>query len=407
MDMPAAKETSNAFEALNVLDVGSFLAAPAAATLFGDQGAQVIKVEAISGDPWRNTGARKPGDKAAHQWRLIGRNKRSLAIDLKSAEGQAILVRLVGECDVLITNLPARSLASLKLDYDTVRAANPRIVYGLVTAYGEEGPDAAVPGYDTTAWWARSGLMHWMRSSDDAPPSKLGLGLGDQMSGLSLFSGLCAALYRRERTGEGAKVTTSLLSTALWGNGVATQAAIEGEDLAPLRAAIPANPCAFRYQCADGRWFVVLMLGAQADALWPTLARIAGLDALANDKALATLAGRKIAAPVIVAQLGEAFRKKPSAEWLGLLDEARIPCSLMQSVEEAIEDPQVAANALLEPTSADARPVVASPITISGSGRATHREAPSLGEHSRAILRELAISDGEIDELERRGIVRS
>ncbi|HWS75966.1 MAG TPA: CoA transferase, partial [Quisquiliibacterium sp.] len=193
------------FDGLKVIDCASFIAAPAAATILSDFGADVVKVEPIEGDPYREL-FRPAGfgpDDRNYGWELDSRNKRSLAVDLKTAEGLDILHRLAAGADVFITNLPLSVRRRLRIDHETICALNPRLVYGSFTAYGETGAEAEKTGFDSTAYWARSGLMDIVKPDHTSPPARSVAGLGDHPSAMTLFAAITTALYRRERTGLG------------------------------------------------------------------------------------------------------------------------------------------------------------------------------------------------------------
>ena len=195
--------TDSIFSGLKVVDLASFIAGPAATTVLSDFGANVIKVEPPGiGDPYRYFYRTPPNPtlSANYSWQLTNRNKRSLAVDLKHSDGAAILARLVKWADVFVTNFPPRVKKGLKLTYEEISAFNPRLIYADLTGYGERGPEADKPGFDVTAYWARSGLMEFTRN-EGSPPAVPVPGIGDHATALSLYAGIVTGLYRRERTG--------------------------------------------------------------------------------------------------------------------------------------------------------------------------------------------------------------
>src|SRR5712692_7479414 len=217
------------FSGLKVVDLASFIAGPGAAVMLSDFGADVIKVEPPTGDTWR-IGYKippQPRAKDNYPWHLNNRNKRGLALDLKSPEAGKILERLVKWADVFIVNTPHPARKKLKLTYEDVVQWNPRLVYADITGYGEKGPDAALPGFDLTAFWARSGLLSMTRDAG-APPTWPVAGSGDNATAVALYAAIATALYRRERTGKGSYVTTSLLASGIWSASVFIQAALCG-----------------------------------------------------------------------------------------------------------------------------------------------------------------------------------
>src|SRR5881397_1350770 len=219
--------TDNIFSGLKVVDLSSFIAGPAAAVILSDFGADVIKVEPPSGDTWRigNKIPPQPRARDNYPWHLNNRNKRGLALDLKSPHAAEILERLVKCADVLIVNTPHPARKRLKLEYEDVAQWNPRLIYADLTGYGDKGPDADLPGFDITSYWARSGLLSLTRDAG-APPTLPVSGSGDHATAVTLFSAIVMGLYRRERTGKGSYVTTSLLASGVWAASVFIQAAL-------------------------------------------------------------------------------------------------------------------------------------------------------------------------------------
>src|SRR5882724_5502619 len=193
----------NIFSGLKVVDLASFIAGPSAAVILGDFGADVIKVEPPSGDLWRHGHQIAPQPQAAepYPWHLANRNKRGIALDMKSPSARPVLERLVKWEDVLIVNTPHPARKRLKLEYDDVVRWNPRLIYADLTGFGEKGPDAELPGFDITSYWARSGLLSMTRDAG-APPTWPVAGSGDNATAVGLYSAIVTALYRRERTGK-------------------------------------------------------------------------------------------------------------------------------------------------------------------------------------------------------------
>src|SRR5258705_13627333 len=216
--------SDNIFTGLRVVDLASFIAGPGAAVILSDFGADVIKVEPPSGDTWR-IGYKIPPQPRANDnypWHLNNRNKRGLALDLKSPQAAEILERLVKWADVLIVNTPHPARKKLKLTYEDVSQWNPRLIYADITGYGDNGPDADLPGFDITSYWARSGLLSLTRDAG-APPTLPVAGSGDHATAVSLYSAIVTALYRLVKTGKSSYVTTSLLASGTWAGAVAIQ----------------------------------------------------------------------------------------------------------------------------------------------------------------------------------------
>src|ERR1700753_2039299 len=251
----------NIFSGLKVVDLASFIAGPSAAVILSDFGADVIKVEPPHGELWRigNKLPPQPVADDAYTWHLANRNKRGMALDLKSPGAQQILERLVKWADVFIVNTPHPARKRLKLEYSDVVRFNPRLIYADITGFGDNGPDANLPGFDITSYWARSGLLSMTRDAG-APPTWPVAGSGDNATAVGLYSAIVTALYRRERTGKGAYVTTSLLAEgACWGS-VSIQAALCGAQFYGLHdRKNPANAALNLYRTADDIWFVLIV----------------------------------------------------------------------------------------------------------------------------------------------------
>ena len=209
---------------LKVIDAGSFIAGPVSTTILSDFGAEVIKIEPPKiGDSLRHLIERtkrvNPSAEEDYCWQLTSRNKKSLALDLGSEKGQEILHKLIKEADVFVTNMPQRIREKLKINSSDLLPLNERLIYGSLTGYGEKGPDSHRTAFDTMAWWARSGLMDIVRPSENSPPANPPIGMGDQPTGVALFASIMTALYRREKTGKGGEVHTSLMANGAWSNG--------------------------------------------------------------------------------------------------------------------------------------------------------------------------------------------
>src|SRR6202795_3460460 len=264
----------NIFSGLKVVDLASFIAGPGAAVILSDYGADVVKVEPPSGDFWRhgNSIPPQPQSEVPYQWHLANRNKRGLALDLKSPSAAQVLERLVKWADILIVNTPHPARKRLKLEYEDVAQWNPRLIYADLTGFGEKGPDASLPGFDITAYWARSGLLSLTRDAG-APPTLPPSGSGDHATAVTLYSAIVTALYRRERTGKGSYVTTSLLAAGVWASAVFVQGALCDAAFFPLHDRLkPPNALINIYRASDDTWFVLVLTPDK----WPALAKGVG-----------------------------------------------------------------------------------------------------------------------------------
>jgi crotonobetainyl-CoA:carnitine CoA-transferase CaiB-like acyl-CoA transferase len=388
------------FEGLKVIDCASYIAAPAAAMILGDLGADVIKLEPPDGDPHRDLYKLLGLDDPASNfvWNLNSRNKRSLALDLKLAEGQAVLHRLVAQADVFITNLPLPVRGRLAIDAATLLALNPRLVYASMTAYGETGPEAAKGGFDVTAYWARSGLMDMVRADHTGPPVRPVPGMGDHPSGVTLYAAITTALYRRERTGRGGQVSTSLLANGLWSNALQVQAQMAGETF-PLRQprSHAPNPLSNLYPCRDGRWLSLVVLN-EARQL-PGLLTALGLSHLADDARMTTAAGRDAHRADVIALFDAAFVQQDLAHWRTVLDAAGITFGVIGTLADMAHDPQMRQAGALVPYAHRDGLTLSSPIHLAGSAQRAPGPAPGLGQHNTELLREAGYTEAQIHQL--------
>ena len=337
-------------------------------------------------------------------WLLTGRNKRSLALDLKQDEAQAVLHRMVREADVFITNYPLPVRRRLGIDADTLVALNPRLIYGSFTAYGETGDEAEKTGFDSTAYWARSGLMDLVKPDPGGPPARSLPGMGDHPSASSLFGAVVTALYRRERTGQGGVVSTSLLANGIWANGCFAQAKLCGAHVAgrPPRHEMP-NACTNMYRCRDGRWFMLTMLN-EARQFEPLLHAMERPEWLADPR-FATMEARRKHPAELIELFDEVFAARDLAEWRARLDAAGITFGIIGTLDDMLTDPQMReAGALVKFADSDLE-TVGSAFQISGEAKVQPRRGGEVGEHSEQVLREAGYSEGEIARLRGLGAV--
>ena len=387
----------NIFSGLKVVDMASFIAGPGAAVILSDFGADVVKVEPPNGDTWR-IGYKIPPQPMAednYPWHLNNRNKRGLALDLKAPEAKAVVQRLVEWADVLIVNTPHPARKKLGLEYDDVKAWNPRLIYADLTGFGDEGPDAHLPGFDITAYWARSGLLSLTRDAG-APPTLPLSGSGDHATAVGLFSAIVTGLYRRERTGEGSYVTTSLLAQGVWAAGVAVQGALVDATFYPLHdRKAPPNATLNVYRAGDDAWFLLVMTPDK----WAHFTTAVARPDLAADGRFADPRSQMAHAPELTAILDEVFAGAPMAHWAEVLGAAGITVGVVRGPAEVINDPQLAANKMvvpLEGAGGKLTSTVSSPIQVHGVAKQPAQRAPELGEHNEEILREIGFDADQI-----------
>jgi len=396
----------NIFSGLKVVDLASFIAGPGAAVIMSDFGADVIKVEPPTGDLWR-IGYKVPPQPRAqdnYPWHLNNRNKRGLALDLKSADAGKILERLVKWADVLIVNTPHPARKKLKLTYDDVAQWNPRLIYADVTGYGDQGPDADLPGFDITSYWARSGLLSLTRDAG-APPTLPVSGSGDHATAVGLFSAIVMGLYRRERTGEGSYVTTSLLAEGIWSCGVSIQAALCDARFFPLHdRSNPPNATFNVYRTSDDSWFLIVVTPDK----WPALATGIGRQDLLSDARFADAAKQATNAAQLTAILDEVFGSQPMAHWREIFERAQITFGVVRAPSEVISDPQLRENDIvvpLEGAGGNLKFTISSPMQVHGVTKVPAKRAPEIGEHNEDVLKELGFTGDEIDDLRAGGAV--
>ena len=400
--------TDNIFSGLKVVDLSSFVAAPGAAVILSDFGADVIKVEPPTGDAWRH-GNRVPSQPLAkdpYQFHLANRNKRGMTLNLKSPSARQVLERLVKWADVVIVNTPHPARKKLGLAYEDVVQWNPRLIYADLTGFGEKGPDADLPGFDITSYWARSGLLSMTRDAGAPPTWPVG-GSGDNATAVGLYSAIVTALYRRERTGQGAYVTTSLLAEGVWSASVSIQAALSGATFAkPHDRKNPASAALNVYRAGDGTWFVLIVDPSKLEPV----AKAIGRADLLTDPRFSQPAKLMENMPQLTAILDEVFGAKPMDYWYQVFSGLRVTFGAVRDPKQVIEDPQLRANDIvvpLEGAGANLTSTISSPFQVHGVAKVPARRAPELGEHNRQILTELGFSAAAIDGLRDSGAMPS
>ncbi len=403
------------FSGLKVIDCASVIAAPAAAMMLADFGADVIKIETpgegdmlrlLSDIPTTPDTVEPPGSGNGWFWQLDGRNKRSLTLNLKAPEGQEVLRALVAQCDVFITNQPYGVRDKLGLTFEDLAPLNSRMIYASLTAYGENGPERERKGFDQLAYWSRSGLMDLMRAPDTAPSQGLP-GLGDHPTGVALYAGIVTALLQRERTGKGGIVHTSLLANGLWSSAGIAQGALAGGNMPAYRATNQVNPPMLRvYEASDGR-FLMFNMVRNEELFGLLLAAMDALELLSDERfSSAELMWENRAD--FGDELQQRIGARSSTDWLAVFAEFELPVNRVALVEEALDDVQLTANSIAvkppEASGIDVPLLLTHPLQISSVAHAPMRRAPELGEHSEEVLRELGYSKEAIAAMREAGV---
>lgn len=386
---------------LRVIDCGTYIAGPAAATILSDFGADVIKIERPPyGDPYRylqHVGG-MPVSEQNYCWILDDRNKKSVALNLEDSGARDALLRLVKSADVFITNYQPQLRRKFRLEYADLSEVNDRLIYASVTGYGEEGEDAEKPGFDATAYWARSGLMFGMHNGD-GEPTQSPAGFGDHPTSMTLFAAIMLGLYQRQITGRGTKVSTSLMANGAWSNGCSIQAALCGAEFHPKwtrRAAI--NPLVNHYVARDGHRLFFCLLDPVRD--WPNVCRALRLDV--DDPRFSTPAARRENSAALIALMDAAIGQCDLTHWAGVFKECDLIWGPVPSSAEVARDPQMDRGGVF----VEIRPglkTLQNPITVAGVEKEKPRMAPGIGEHTREVLESAGYTVEEIGQMIERG----
>jgi crotonobetainyl-CoA:carnitine CoA-transferase CaiB-like acyl-CoA transferase len=385
-------------DGIRVLEVAEYGFVPSAASVLGEWGADVIKVEhATRGDPIRglSTFDVAPGTGGfIPMWEPFNRSKRSIGVDISVVEGREIILELAGRADVFITSFLPAARKKLGIEVGDLRAVNPGIIYARGSALGQKGPEAEFGGFDALTFWQRCGVGSAVSQGAPTLIQQPGPGFGDIQSGMSLAGGIAAALFHRERTGEALEVDTSLLAQGCWAmSGSLVGANLAGREEKPFtdRRSIT-NPLTNTYRTADGRWLVFAMM--QADRFWPRLCMVIGHEELVTDPRFSDMASRAENAEACIAALDEIFASRPLAEWAEMLSRQDGPFSVAQRVGDLNRDGQAWANGYLQVVDyGDGRSLTlcTAPVQFNGQA-ATLRRAPEFGENTEEVLLELGHS---------------
>jgi crotonobetainyl-CoA:carnitine CoA-transferase CaiB-like acyl-CoA transferase len=398
---------SGPLEGIRVVEMGFWVAGPSAAAILADWGADVIKIEPPTGDPMRGLFASVAGMPIPINppFELDNRGKRSMALNLDTEDGRSIARTLIDRADVFVSNVRPRGLEQAGLTYDELRQSNPGLVYCQVTGYQPDGPDKDRAAYDIGAFWSRGGVAASLTAADHELPQQRG-GMGDHMAGSNAAGAVCAALLARSRTGEGQRLSVSLLRIGAYMVGWDLSIALRlGIPVGPYDRHHAINPIINCYQSGDGRWFWILFL--QADRHWPDLCRAIQRQDLLSDPRFSDIAVRRDNAPALVAELDGVFATKSLAEWAEVFDREDVWWAPVNTVNEMLEDRVVHdAGVFIDvPGPEGDIKAVASPTHFYGTPWEPRGYAPEMGQHTEEVLLELGYDWDQIIALKEAGVI--
>ncbi|MDR3258008.1 MAG: CoA transferase [Fusobacteriaceae bacterium] len=394
-------------EGVRIVDLTYFIAGPGTAKILADWGADVIKVEPSFGDPCRKLGANMTVPVKDKESNLIystyNANKRGLCINLKEETGLKIMDDLLKESNVFLSSYRTGALKRLGLDYETLSKKHPHLIWAQVNGFGDYGPAKDNPGFDTVAFWARSGAMSDLAEKDTTPLNPL-IGFGDATTACSLSGGICAALYNQAKTGKGQKVMVSLFAQAIW-NESSEIISTQFDDEYPKTRKDATSAVINSYKCKDGQWIFLSIL--EHERYFPILCEVFGRKELVNDKFSTTIEAKKNA-PELIEILETEFIKYTQAEMVEKLTNADIAHERIQHIKEILTDAQAIENNYIhEFTNRDGskNKMAMTPIKFGNIEVNLTSDAPLIGEHSVEILKELGYNDDVIKEYLDKGIV--
>ena len=399
-------------EGVKVVELATFIAAPCTARFLADLGADVIKVEAPMGDPLRYTAANegRPLDQKENtSYDLENAGKRCIALNIKSPEGREALEKLIASADVFITNNRQPSLRKNQLDYDTIHAKYPSLVYGFISGYGEKGPDKDLPGFDFTAFYARGGILGPLRDKTSTPMLTV-QGFGDHQVSMNLAAGVLAALYKAKMTGEGDQVVVSLFHSAVWDVSLMLQSSQYGADSCkfPMERWENGNPLTMCYKTKDDQWLQIAM--PQYDRYYPVFMQAVGHPELIDDARYYPQKNLYPNRKEFSEWINGLFLTKDCADWCSILDAADIPYAVAQNWDTLLKDEQAWASDIfyeMEYSNGSKRTLVRPPVMFKETGLPDYNRGPYLAEHTEEILAEYGYTDAEIAKMISDGSAKS
>lgn len=394
-------------EGVKIIDLTYFVAGPGTSKILADWGADVIKVEPSFGDPGRKTGATMmmpTEDDVNPFYTTYNANKRGLSVNLKSEQGMGIMHKLLAEANVFVSSYRTGALKRLGLDYESLKEQYPHLIWAQINGFGDYGPAKDNPGFDTVAFWARSGTMIDIAEKETSPINPP-IGFGDATTSCSLAGGICAALYNQAKTGKGEKVMVSLFGQAIW-NASSLIASTQYGDEYPKTRKNAISPVINSYQCKDGKWIFLSIL--EYDRYFQALCKVLGREDLAEDERFNDAAAGKANARALIEEIDKEFIKHTQGEMVQLLTSEDIAHERIQHYSEILTDPQALENNyVVEDTNRDGSKTLyaMTPIKFGSIEVNLNRTSPLIGEHSEEIMKEIGYSDQEIKGFIQDGVI--
>ena len=398
-------------DGIKVLEVANWLAAPAAAALMADMGADVVKVEPPTGDIFRGFVLRSIGYDFDfphnYAFEVDNRGKRSIVVDLDKPGGPELVRTLAADCDVFLTNLVQRRRVRYGLTFAEVKAANPQVIYASFSGYGAHGPDEDRPGFDFAAFWARSGIMSAI-GEPDSPPAMCRGGQGDHTTALNILAAVLAALRMRDKTGEGQHVEVTLQGTGMYTIAGDFSAALTSKK-SPARISrkTPVNPIWNTYRTSDDRWILTVM-PVPFPGYWPKFCQIIERPEWADDERWNVLAKLRANTPMLVEWIDEIIAQKPYAHWAKLFDEHGLIWAPVATMSDMIADPQVREMGWiteLDHPTAGKFETLNTPFRLYNTDTGARGPAPDIGQHTFEILSAAGVSEAEMGKLAEAGVL--
>lgn len=397
-------------EGIRVVELATFVAAPTTGRFLADLGAEVIKIEQPQGDGWRDTGYKVGYFSRKHNpvFDLYNSGKKHISLNVKTPEGMEAMHKLLEGADIFITNLRTNALARNGLDYETLKDKYPALIYGLMLGFGEKGPDAELPAFDTTAFWSRGGFLRSLNDADYDVPVTAPAGIGDAFTGYLLLSEILAALFRRSRDGKGELVKAGLYHNAVYGMGTMNIVTQE-PDPTPRPIARKDGPVHMgAFCCADGEW--IYFIKGSVKEYDKKIAMILGLEALLDDPRYADPGAIERNREQLYPMFRDAFLKQSSDYWLEKLHAIDVGAVRMVHFSDVSKDEQAWANDYLEHVQFPdgvSGVMPTSPLEMESVGKIVTKPAPMVGHDTVAVLQDLGYSDEEIARMNDSGAIYS